>query len=91
MRAPIRVVWAISLLVCLLALLLVPGLTTVVVRSHATGKQMVRLVNVHVLLALASGANYRSLLRPPTVGWSALSQLLQGSRSNLLETCVLRC
>jgi hypothetical protein len=92
MRTSFRIAWAVSLLVCLLAMLLMPSVMTVVMRSNATGKQMVRLVSVQMLLALASAAIYRSLLRPPAVASSALWQVVHGSRADLLEmTCVLRC
>ena len=92
MRAPVRMAWAISLLICLVAMLLVPGMTALMVPSHATGKRVVRLVSAHLLLTLASASVYRWLLRVPSVSWASLWQVLQGSGPDLLEqTCVLRC
>jgi len=89
MRTPARVAWAISLLLCLVAILLMPGATTVV-RTH--GKHTVRLVTVHSLLMMASVLVYRDMLRPPRIDWIARRQASNGSGSNLLhETCVLRC
>jgi hypothetical protein len=90
MRTPTRVVWAISLLFCVVAILLIPGSTSIVVRSH--GKQLVRVVSSLSLLTLASVVVYRDLLRPPAAHWLARWQAFRGSGPNLLhETCVLRC
>lgn len=90
MRTPARVVWAISLLFCLVAILLLPGMATHVVRNH--GKHSVRLVTTHSLLTMASVLVYRELLRPPVVHWAARWQEMSGTGSQLLhETCVLRC
>ena len=92
MRTPIRMAWAISLLVCLVALLLVPGMTTLMVRSHTTGKQIVRLVGAQFLLVLATASVYRFMLRPPSLRWASLWQVVHGPGGDLLEqTCVLRC
>ena len=91
MRTSFRIAWAVSLLVCLLAMLLMPSVMSVIIRSNATGKQMVRLVSVQMLLALASAAIYRGLLRPPAVASSAQWQVVHGSRADLEMTCVLRC
>jgi len=93
MRSRVRVAWAISLLVCLLAILLMPGMTTVlVVRSHATGKHMVRLVNAHSQMTLSASSVYRNVLRPPAVVSSSSRQVVHGPGPAMLEkTCVLRC
>jgi hypothetical protein len=83
--------WAISLLICLVAMLLVPGMTALMVRSHTTGKQVVRLVNAHFLLTLASASVYRWMLTP-SAQWAGLRQVVHGSVSDLLgQTCVMRC
>ncbi|MGZ3437799.1 MAG: hypothetical protein ACXU9O_16125 [Gemmatimonadaceae bacterium] len=92
MRAPVRIAWAISLLICLVALLLVPGMTALMVRSHATGKQVVRLVSAHFVLTLASASVYRWLLRAPLIRWRSLLLVVHGLGGDLLEqTCILRC
>jgi len=92
MRAPVRVAWAISLLVCMVAILLMPGMASLVVRTHATGKHMVRLVGAHLQMTLASASEYRWLLRAPSVRWSSLRQVIHGFGPDLLDqTCVLRC
>ena len=89
MRTPARVAWAISLLFCLVAILLMPGATTVV-RTH--GKHTVRLITAHSLLIMASALVDSELLRPPVVDWASRWQALSGSASQLLlESCVLRC
>jgi len=91
MRAQVRVAWAIGLLVCLVAILLMPGMTSVV-RSHATGKHMVRLLSVHSLLTLASASAYRGTLRASELRLSNLWRVVRGSGPDLLrQTCVLRC
>ena len=89
MRTSARVVWALSLLLCLVAILLLPGSATVV-RTH--GKHTVRVISLHSLLTLASVVIYRDLLRPPDIQWAAGWQAIRGNGSQLLHgTCVLRC
>ncbi|HVZ18953.1 MAG TPA: hypothetical protein VG897_17685 [Terriglobales bacterium] len=92
MRTPFRIAWAISLLICLVALLVVPGMTTLIVRSHTSGKQVVRLLGAQMVLTLALALAYRWILRPPSARWSSLPQGIHGLGWDLLEqTCVLRC
>jgi hypothetical protein len=59
------VLFALVILGCLLALLLMPGATTaVVVRTHASGKQYVRAFSVLTMIILAAG--YSGLLHSPS-------------------------
>ena len=91
MRAPIRTAWAIGLLLALVAVLLIPGMTTLVMRTHATGKQMVRLVGAP-LMTLALASDYRWLLRAPSLRLASIWQVQHGFRPDLLDQPdVLRC
>jgi hypothetical protein len=84
---------ALTVLACLVALLLFPGATTaVVVRSHATGKQSVRVISVLTILAFAA-AVCRGLLRIPSVSLSNFRQIYaHGFGPDLLDqTCVCLC
>lgn len=93
MRDAVRIVFALTVLVCLLALLLFPGATTaVVVRSHSTGKQSVRLISVLTILAFAM-AVCRGLLRSPYASLHSFRQVCaHGFGPDLLDkTCVRLC
>ena len=92
MRAPVRTAWAVGLLLALVAVLLMPGMTTLVVRTHATGKHMVRLVGSHLVMTLASASDYRWALRAPSIHLANLWQVQNGFRPDLLDhSFVLRC
>jgi hypothetical protein len=66
MRHSIRVFLAITILVCLAALLLMPGATTaVVVRTHPSGKQSIRFFSFLSILALAA-AVCQGFMRAPS-------------------------
>lgn len=92
MRAPVRTAWAVGLLLALIAVLLMPGMTSLVVRTHATGKHLVRLVGTHLVMTLASASDYRWLLKAPSIRLANLWQVQHGFRPDLLgHTCILRC
>ncbi len=64
-RSTIRIVFAVAVLSCLVAMVLMPGATTaVVVPSHTHGKQTVRIISVLSILALAAAA-YQGMVRNP--------------------------
>lgn len=93
MRNSIRILFALTVLACLTALLLFPGATTaVVVQSHATGKQSVRLISLLTILALAA-AVCRGLMRIPSTTLSNFRQVYtHGFGPDLLDkTCVCLC
>jgi hypothetical protein len=88
----IRILFALTVLVCLVALLLFPGATTaVVVRSHATGKQSVRFISVLTILAMAVVC--RGLMRVPSVAVNNSRQVyaLSFGTDLLDKTCVRLC
>jgi hypothetical protein len=82
-----------TVLACLTALLLFPGATTaVVVQSHASGKQSVRIISVLTILALAA-AVCSGLMRFPSITFGSFRQVyVHGFGLNLLDkTCVRLC
>lgn len=91
MRTPFRVVWAVSLLLCLVAVLLMPGMTTMVVRSHTSGKHLVRMAGGYPLVALAASI-YGGLLPLPQIGASLANRMAHGAGPHPLDiTGALRC
>ena len=93
MRNSVRILLTLAVLACLVVLLLFPGATTaVVVRSHATGKQSVRLISVLTILAFAAAVS-SGLLRIPMIALSNLRQVYtHGFGFDLLDkTCVHLC
>jgi hypothetical protein len=92
-RNPIRVLFAVTVLACLLALLLMPGDTTaMVVQSHASGKQSVRIISLLSLLVLAA-VICREMMRVPTITFHGFRQVYaHGFGPDLLDkTCVRLC
>jgi hypothetical protein len=93
MRNSIRVLFAITVLACLAALLLMPGATTaVVVRSHPSGKQSVRFISFLSILAMAA-AVCQGFVRIPSLSLHNLrSVMTHGFGPDLLDkTCVRLC
>ena len=93
MRHSIRVVLAITVLVCLTALLLMPGATTaVVVRTHPSGKQSIRFISFLSILALAA-AVCQGFVRSSSVLLHDLRFIqTHGFGPDLLDkTCVRLC
>jgi hypothetical protein len=91
-RNPIRVLFAVTVLACLLALLLMPGDTTAsVVQSHASGKQLVRLISLLSLLVLAAAICRE--MRVHTIVFHGFRQVYaHGFGPDLLDkTCVRLC
>ena len=89
----IRVMLAMTVLACLLALLLLPGATTaMVVQSHASGKQSIRFFSVFSLLVLAA-AICRGIMRIPSVTFHSFRQVYShGFGPDLLDkTCARLC
>lgn len=90
---PIRVMFAVAVLSCLLALLLMPGATTaMVVQSHASGKQSIRFFSVFSLLVLAA-AICRGIMRVPSITFHSFRQVYShGFGPALLDkTCARLC
>jgi hypothetical protein len=90
---PIRVLFAVTVLACLLALLLLPGATTaMVVQSHASGKQSVRFISVLSLMLMAA-AICRGVMRVPFVTFHSFRQVYShGFGPALLDkTCARLC
>jgi hypothetical protein len=88
---PIRILFAVTILSCLLALLLMPGATTAVVeRTHPSGKQFVRIASLLSMIVLAVGF-YRGL-HTGILGSSFRLVYAHGFGSDLLDkTCVRLC
>ncbi len=93
MKNSIRALCVFAVVICLMALLLMPGATTaVVVRSHATGKQSVRVISVLTLLAFAAAVS-NGLLRLSSQWLHGLRQVsTHGYGPCLLDkTCARLC
>ncbi len=93
MSGPIRVLFAFTVLACLLALLIMPGeTTTMVVQSHSSGKQSVRVISLLSLLVLAATV-CRELMRVPAMTFHSFRQVYaHGFGPDLLDkTCVRLC
>ena len=85
--------FAMLVLACLLALLLMPGATTaMVIQSHASGKQSIRFISLLSLLVMAA-VICRELMRVPTMTFHGFRQIYaHGFGPDLLDrTCVLLC
>jgi hypothetical protein len=92
-NAPIRIVFAVVVLSCMVALLLMPGATTAVIsHSHASGKRLVRVVSVVSLMALAA-TEYRGILHTPNTLFHTSRQVYApGSGHDLIDvTCARLC
>ena len=84
--------FALAVLVCLLALLLMPGATTAaVVQSHSNGKQLARAFSLLTMIILAAGCV--GALRIPTGAHHRFRQVyLHGFGPDLLDiTCARLC
>lgn len=93
MGNPIRILFAVTVLACLLALVLMPGATTeMVAQSHASGKQSVRFISLLSLLVMAA-VICRELMRVPTITFHGFRQVYaHGFGPDLLDkTCVRLC
>ncbi len=91
--SPFRTLLALTLLSCLVALLMMPGATSMVfVRSHSTGKQIVRVISVLTLVALAA-AVCQGFLHSHDAAFHASRQVyLHGFGPDLIDkTCVRLC
>jgi hypothetical protein len=93
MRNQVRILFALTVLICLLALLLMPGATTtMVVQSHSSGKQTIRFISLLSLLAMAA-AVCRGIMRVPAITFGSFRQVYaHGFGPDLLDkTCVRLC
>lgn len=88
----IRVVLALAVLVCLLALLLMPGAITAMVVQSNSGKQSVRYISLLSLLAMAA-VICREMMRVPTITFHGFRQVYaHGFGPELLDkTCARLC
>jgi ABC-type Fe3+ transport system permease subunit len=93
MSNPTRVIATIALLVCLVVLLLMPGaITAMVVRSHSSGKQIIRVLSLLTLVMMAA-VICCGLLHLNARYFSRYRQVfLHGYGPNLLDlTCARLC
>ena len=93
MKNPVRLLFAALILVCLTALILTPNaITTVVVHSHSSGKQFVRVISLLTTIVLAAGI-CQGLLSLPGRTHSLFRQVyLHGFGPDLLDkTCARLC
>ena len=88
---PVRILFAVTILSCLLALLLMPGATTAVVeRTHPSGKQFVRIVSLLSMIVLAVG--FARGLSTSILGASFRLVSAHGFGPDLLDkTCARLC
>jgi hypothetical protein len=93
MKNPIRVLFASLILLCLLALVLTPNaVTAVVVQSHASGKQFVRVLSLLSIIVLAAGAVQGMLHIPGSPHGLFREVFLHGFGPDLLDkTCARLC
>ena len=85
--------FAMLVLACLLALLLMPGATTaMVIQSHASGKQSIRFISLLSLLVMAA-AICRGIMRIPAITFHSFRQVYShGFGPDLLDkTCARLC
>jgi hypothetical protein len=93
MTRPVRLLFATLILVCLTVLILTPNaITTVVVQSHSSGKQFVRVISLLTIIVLAAGICQGMLSLPGRAHVLFRQVYLHGFGPDLLDkTCARLC